>query len=179
MDSIREVKWKSLSRVRLLATPWIIESMEFFRPEWQLNLKEGWALKNCYFWTVVLEKTLESPLDSREIKPVNPKGNQPWIFTERTDAETEAPLLWSPDVKSWLTGKDPDAGKDWGQENKGADRGWDSWKASSTQCTWVWASSRRWGRTGKPGVLQSIGSQRVRRNWATDQRQQQQLTPLA
>ena len=81
--------------------------------------KEGWAPKNWCFWIMVLEKTLQSPLDSKEIKPVHPKGNQPWIFIGRTDAETEAPILWSPDAKSPLTGKDPDAGKDWGQEEKG------------------------------------------------------------
>ena len=81
--------------------------------------KEGWMPKNWHCQTVVLEKTLESPLDSKEIKKVNPKGNQPWIFIERTDAEAEAPILWPPNAKSWLTGKDPDAGKDWGQEEKG------------------------------------------------------------
>ena len=84
---------------------------------WELDHKEGQSLKNWCFWTVVLEKTLESPLDSKEIKPVNPKGNQSWIFIGRTDAEV--PILWPPDVKSWLIGKDPDAGKDWGQEEKG------------------------------------------------------------
>ena len=78
---------------------------------WELDHKEGWVLNWC-FWTVVLEKTLESPLDRKEIKPVNPKGNQPWIFIGRTDAEAETPILWPPDVKSWLTGKDPAAGKD-------------------------------------------------------------------
>ena len=83
---------------------------------WKLDQKEGWALKNWCFWTVVLEKTLERPLDSKEIKPVNPKGNQPWIFTGRTAIEAEAPILWLPGVKSRLTGKDPNAGKDWGQE---------------------------------------------------------------
>ena len=81
---------------------------------WELECKEGWALKNWYFQTVVLEKTLESPLDRKEIKPVHPKGTQPWIFIGRTDAE--APILWPPDTKSWLIGKDPDAGKDWRQE---------------------------------------------------------------
>ena len=75
--------------------------------------------KHWWFWTVVLEKTLESPLDSMEIKPINPKGNQPWIFTGTTDVECEAPILWPPDVKSWLIGKDPDAGKDWRKEEKG------------------------------------------------------------
>ena len=77
------------------------------------------AIKNCYFQIVVLEKTLESPLDIREIKSVNPKGNQPWIFIGRTDAEAEAPILWPPDAKNWLIGKDLDAGKYWGQEEKG------------------------------------------------------------
>ena len=79
----------------------------------------GWVLKNWCFWTVVLEKTLESPLDCKEVQPVNPKGNRSWIFIERTDAEAEAPILWPPDVKNWLIGKDPDAGKDWKQEEKG------------------------------------------------------------
>ena len=86
---------------------------------WELDYKESWALKNWYFWTVVLEKTLESPLDYKEIQPVNPKGNQSWIFIGRTDAEAETPILWPPDVKSWLIGKDPDAGKDWRQDEKG------------------------------------------------------------
>ena len=85
---------------------------------WELDHKEGWETKNWSFLTVVLEKMLESPLDSKEIKPVNPKGNQPWIFLGRSDAEAEVPILWTPDAKSWLTGKDPDMGKDWGQEEK-------------------------------------------------------------
>ena len=80
---------------------------------WELDHKEGWALKNWCFQTVVLEKTPESPLESKEIKPVNSKGNQLWIFIGRTDAEAETPILCSPEVESWLTGKDPDAGKDW------------------------------------------------------------------
>jgi len=84
---------------------------------WQVDHKESWALKNWCFWTVVLEKTLESPLDYKEIKPVNPKRIQP--CTGRTDAEAEAPILWPPDAKNWLIGKDPDAGKDWRQKEKG------------------------------------------------------------
>ena len=122
---------------------------------WEFDQKEGWALKNWCFQTVVLGKTLESPLDCKKIKPVHPKGNQPWMFIGRTDTEAETPILWPPDAKSWLNGKDPDAGKDWRQEEKGGDRGWDGCMASLTQCTWVWASSRRWWRTGRPGVLQS------------------------
>ena len=85
----------------------------------ELDYKEIWAPKNWCFWTVVLEKTLESPLDCKEIQPVHPKGNQSWIFIGRTDAEVETPILWPPDLKNWLTGKDPDAGKDWRQEEKG------------------------------------------------------------
>ena len=86
---------------------------------WELDYKESWALKNWCFWTVVLEKTLEGPLDSKKIQPVHSKGNQSWIFTGRTDAEAETPILWPPDVKNWLLRKDPDAGKAWGQEEKG------------------------------------------------------------
>ena len=87
---------------------------------WELNHKEGWLLKNWCFWIVVLEKTFETILDWKEIKLVNLKGNQPWIFIGRTDAEDEAPVLWPPDANSWLFGKDPGAGKDWGLEEKGA-----------------------------------------------------------
>ena len=86
---------------------------------WELGYKESWAPKNWCFWTVVLEKTLESPLDCKEIQPVNPKGNKSWIFIGRTNDKAEAPVLCPPDAKSWLTGKDPEAGKDWGQEEKG------------------------------------------------------------
>ena len=98
---------------------------------WELNHKEGWTPKNWCFRAVVLEKTLKSPLNSKEIKPVNPKGNQHWIFIGKTDAEAEARIPWPPDVKRWLTGKDPDAGKDWGQEEKRAAEdemaGWHCW----------------------------------------------------
>ena len=114
---------------------------------WELDPKEGWA-PNWWFQVVMLEKTLESPLDSKEIKAVNLKGNQPWIFIETTDAEAETPVLWPPDANSWLNGKDPDAGKDWRQEEKGT-TGWDGWLASPTQWTWVWTNSGSWWRTGK------------------------------
>ena len=86
---------------------------------WELDYKESWVPKNWCFWTVVLKKTLTSLLDCKEIKPVHPKGNQSWIFIGRTNTEAESPILWPPDVKNWLTGKDPDAGKDWRQEEKG------------------------------------------------------------
>ena len=98
---------------------------------WELDYKESWALKNWCFWTVVLEKTLESPLDYKEIQPVHPKGDQSWIFIGRTDAEAETPILWPPDAKSWLIWKDPDARKDWRQEEKGMTEdemvGWHHW----------------------------------------------------
>ena len=86
---------------------------------WELGCEESWALKNWCFWTVVLEKTPESPLDCKEIQPVHSKGNQSWVFFGRTDAEVETPILWPSHVKSWLIGKDPDAGRDWGQKEKG------------------------------------------------------------
>ena len=135
---------------------------------WELDYKESWALKNWCFWTVVLQKTLESPLDYKEIKPVHSKGYQSWRFTGRANVEAETPILWLSDAKNWLTGKDPDAGKEWRREEKGMIRGWEGWMASPTRLTWVRASSRSWWWTGRPGVLQSMGSQRVGRNWATE-----------
>ena len=98
---------------------------------WELDHKESWAPENWGFWTVVLEKTLESLLDCQEIQPVHPKGNQSWVFIGRTDAEPEAPILWPPNSKNWFIGKDPDAGKDWRQEEKGKTEdemvGWNHW----------------------------------------------------
>ena len=136
---------------------------------WELDYKESWVPKNWCLWTVVLEKTLESPLDSKEIQPVHPNGNQSWIFIGRTDAEAETPILWPSDAKNWLNGKK----KPWcwerlkvGEEED--DRGWDGWMASQTQWTWVWVTSRSCWWTGRPGVLQSMGSQRVGHDWATE-----------
>ena len=106
---------------------------------WELDHKESWIPKNWCLWNVMLEKTLESPLDCKEIQPVHPTGDQPWIFIGRTDAGAEAPILWPPDAKNWLIGKDPDAGKGWRQEEKGTT---EDEMASLTQWTWVWASSR-------------------------------------
>ena len=123
--------------------------------------------KNWCFWNVMLEKTLESPLDCKEIQSVHPKGNQSWIFIGKTDAETETPILWPPDVKNWLIGKDSDAGKDLRWKEKGMTEdemvGWHRWLDER-----VWVSSRSWWWTGKPGVLQSMGSQRVRHDWVTE-----------
>ena len=124
---------------------------------WELDYQESWVMKNWCFWTVVLEKTLESPLDCKEIQPVSPKGNQSWIFIGKTDVEAETPILWPPNVKDWLSGKDPDVGKDWRQGEKGTTEntmvGWHHRPVdmnSSKLSSWWW--------TGRPGVLQSMGS---------------------
>ena len=119
---------------------------------WELDYKESWVPKNWCFWTVVLEKTLESPLDCKGIQPVHPKGSQSWMFIGRTDAEAEAPILQPPDAKNWLIGKGPDAGKDWRQKEKGITEDEKFWMASWTQWTWVWVNSRSWWWTGRPGV---------------------------
>ena len=134
---------------------------------WELDHEEGWAWKNWCFWTVVLEKTLESPLGSKEI---NPKENQHWIFIGRTDAEAEAPILWPPDAKSWLIGKDADAGKDCGQEVGATEDetvGWHHW-LNGHEFEQIPGESKG---PGKLGVLQSTGSQRVRQDLATEQQQ--------
>ena len=126
---------------------------------WELDYKQSWVLKNWCFWIVVLEKTFESPLDYK-IQPVHPKVCQSWVFIGRTDVEAETPIFWPPDAKSWLIGKDPESGKDWGQE-KGT-TGWDGWRASPTRWTWVWVNSGSWWWTGRPSVLQSMGVSKSR-----------------
>ena len=130
---------------------------------WELDCEESWALKNWCFWTVVLEKTLESPLDCKEMQPVHPKGDQSWVFIGRTDAEAETPALCAPHAKSWLIGKEG-----LGAGAEGDDRGWDGWMASPTRWAWVWVNSGSWWWTGRPGVLQFMGSQRVRHNGRTE-----------
>ena len=131
----------------------------------ELDNKKGWALNHWCFWTVVLEKTLESPLDCKEIKPVNPKGNWPWILSWRWSSNT---LAWCKEPMHW---KRPWCCERLRAGGEGDDRGWDGWMASLTQWTWVWASSRRWWRTGKPGVLQSMGEQRAGQNLAAEHQQ--------
>ena len=127
---------------------------------WELDCKESWALKNWCFWTVVLKKTLESPLDCKEIQPVHPKGYQSWVFIGRTDAEAETPVLWPPDAKRWLIWKD------WCWERlrvrgEGDHRGWDGWMVSPTQWTWFWVNSGSWWWTGRHGMLRFLVSKRV------------------
>ena len=133
------------------------------------GLKESWAPKNWCFWTVVLEKTLESPLDCKEIQPVHPKGDQSWVFIGRTDAEAETPILWPPHAKSWVIGTDPDAGRDWGQEEKGmTENEMPGWHHRLDGCEFEWTPGDGDGWTGRPGVLRFMGSQRVGHDWATE-----------
>ena len=129
---------------------------------WRKLSAEELMLANCG----VGEDSWES-LGLQEVQPVHPKGDQSWVFIGRTDVEAETPTLWLPRA-SWLIGKNPDNGRDWGQEEKGTTRGWDGWMASPTRQTWVWVNSGRWWWTGRPGVLQFMGSQRVGRDWATE-----------
>ena len=135
---------------------------------WELYYKESWVLKNWCFWTVVLEKSLESPLDCKEIQLVHPKGNQSWIFIGRTDVEAETPISWLTVVKNWLIGKDPDAGKDWRQDKKGMTEDEIVGIASPTWWTWVWVSSGNWWWTGGPVMLQFMWLQKVRHDWSLD-----------
>ena len=138
---------------------------------WESDYKEGWVPKNWHFQTVVLEKTFEIPLANKEIKPVNAKGNQPWIFIGRTDAEAEVPLLWPPDVKSWLIGKDHDSRKDWGQEEKGTKEDemvtWHHWlNGHEFEQTQVYSDGQ-----GSLAWVQFMGLQTVRHNWMPEQQQ--------
>ena len=131
---------------------------------WELHHKGNWALKNWYFWTVMLEKPFKNSFDCKDIKSVNPKGNQPWIFIGRTDAEAEAPVIWPSDAKS----------QHWERQRAGGkrgNRGWDGWMASMTQWTWVWANCGRQWKTENPDVLQSMESQSVGHDSATEQQQ--------
>ena len=134
---------------------------------WELDCEESWAPKNWCFWTVALEKTLESPLDCKEIQPVLPKSDHSWVFIGRTDAEAETPVLWSPHVMCWLIGKDPDAWRDGGRRR----RGWQKMRWMDgiiTRWIWVWINSGSWWWTGRPGVLWFIGLQRVGHSWVTE-----------
>ena len=157
--------------ITLLTKVCLVKAMVFFCGHvwmWELDHKEGWAPKSRCFWIMVLAKTVESPLDSKEIKPVNPKGSQSWIFIERTDAEAETPVLWPPNVKSWLIRKRPWCWERMRAGGEEGDRWWDGWMVSLTQCTWVWANSGRWLRRGKPDV------HKVSKSWTWLLTEQQQ-----
>ena len=134
---------------------------------WKLDCEENWVLKNWCFWTVVLEKTRESPLDCKEIQPVHSEGNQPLDFLGGNDAKAETLVLWPLHAKTWLIGKDS-CWEGLGAEGEGDDRGWDDWMASLTRWTWVWVNSGSWWGTGRPGMLQFMGLQRVGHDWVTE-----------
>ena len=133
---------------------------------------ESWTIKNWCFWTVVLEKTLESPLDCEEIQPVHPKGNQSWIFFGKADAEAESPKLWPPDAKNWLIWKRPWCWERLKAGGEGDDRGWDAWMVSLTQWTRVWVNSRSWWWTGGLACCSRWGHKESdmaeRLNWLND-----------
>ena len=133
-----------------------------------VHCEESWVPKNWCFWTVVLEKTLESPLDGKEIQTVHSKGDQPWVFFGRNDAKAETPVLWPPHAKSWLIGKDSWCWEGLGAEGEGDDRGWDGWMASLTRWAWIWVNSGSWWWTGRPGMLRFMVSQTVGHDWATE-----------
>ena len=135
---------------------------------WELDYKESWAQKNWCFWTVVLEETLESPLDFKEIQPVYPKGDQSWIFTGRTDAEAETPILLATWCEELTHLKRPWCWERLKAGGEGDNRGWDGWMASPIQWTWVWVSSANWWWTERPGTLESMGLQRVPQDWMTE-----------
>ena len=130
---------------------------------WELDYKESWALKNWCFWTVVLEKTLKSPLDCKEIQPVHPKGDQSWVFTGRTDVEAETPNTLATWCKERTHLKRPWCWERLRAGGEGDDKGWDGWMASPTQWAWVWVDSHSWWWIGRPGVLRFMGLQRVTR----------------
>ena len=150
--------------ITLLAKVHLVKAMVFPVVMWELDCEESWALKNWCFWTVVLKKTLESPLDCKEIQPVHSKGGQSWVFNGRTDAEAETPILWCEELthlkRPWCWERLKVGGE-------GDNRWWDDWVVLPIQWTWVWVNSGSWWWTGRPGMLQSKGLQTVGHCWTS------------
>ena len=165
LDSILKCRditlWTKVHIVKTMVFPVVMYGCE----SWTIKKAECWRICAFELWCC---RRLESPLGSKDIESVNPKGNQSWIFIGRTDVEAKTPILWPPDVKSWLIRKIPFSWERLKAGEEGDNRGQDGWMASPTRWTWVWASSGSWLWTGKSGMLQSMGSQRVRHDWATE-----------
>ena len=160
----------SILKSRDITLPTVVKAMVFPAVMYgckRWTVKKVWAPKNGCFWTVVLEKTLESPLDCKEIQPVHSTGDQPWVFFGRNDAKAETPILWPPHAEL-IHWKRLWCWEGLGAGGEGDDRGWDGWMASPTQWTWVWVNFRRWWWTGRPGVLRFMGLQKVGHDWATE-----------
>ena len=165
LDSILKSRDTTLSTKVHLVKAMVFSSSHVWM--WELDYKEGWAPENLCFWTMVLGKTLESPLDCKEIQPVHPKGDQSWVFIGRTDAEAETNTLatWCEELTHW---KRPWCWEGLGAGGEGDERGWDGWMASPTRWAWVWVNSGSWWWTGRPGMLRFMGSQWVGHDWATE-----------
>ena len=155
LDSILKSRDITLPTKGYLVKAMVFPVVMYGWESWTIKTAEG---KELMIWTVLLEKSLEIPLDCQDIQPVHPKGHQSWLFIGRMDAEAELPILWPPDVKSWLIGR-PWCWERLKAGGEGVNRGWDGSMASLTQRPWVWVNSRSWWWTGRPGMLQSMGSQ--------------------
>ena len=168
LESIFKSRDITLSTKVCLVKTMVFPVVMYGCESWTIRKAERQRIDAFELWFGEDSWDLGSPLDCKEIQPVHPKADQSWVFTGRTDAKAEAPILGPPDVKRWLIWKDPDSGKDWRQEEKGTTEDEIGWMASPTQWTWVWVDSGSWWWTGRPGMLRFMGSQRVGHNWATE-----------
>ena len=166
LDSILKSRDITLSTKVCLVKAMVFPVVIYGCESW--TIKKNWAQKNWCFWTVVLEKTHDSPLDCKEIQKVNSKGDQSWVFIGRTDVEAETPNTLATWYEALIHLKRPWCWERLRAGGEGDDRGWDGWMASPTQWTWVWVDSRSWWWTWRPGMLQSMGSQRVGHRWVTE-----------
>ena len=166
LDSIFKSRDITLPTKIRLVKPMVFSSSHVWM--WESDSEESRVLKNWCFWTMMLEKTLESPLDCKEIQPVHLKGDQSWVFIGRTDIEAGNSNTWATWCEELIDLKRPWCWEGLRAGGEGDNRGWDSWMASLTRWTWVWVNSGSWWWTGRPGVLWFMGSQRVRHDWVTE-----------